>query len=174
MEVEKGKLEKGSDAWNVAQGYTQLKVLKPLVEMDSLVKIALYGVENIQESSQVPEQMKDQARIEAMQRLIDCLKEVIENSYFALNYEQQETLNKLKVRIEKVESVIDRIFSIEEDARTNRSSVSINEKHFAVCLKTLRTIKTEITTPLNDANLIFPSSEEVDLEALQNKIMFGG
>lgn len=38
-------LDVGSDTWNIAQGYTSLKLLKPLVEMDKYVKIALYGCE---------------------------------------------------------------------------------------------------------------------------------
>jgi len=55
-------VEKGTDAWNVAQGYTHLKILKPLVEMDKLVKIAIYGYEHIEESLQTPERYKTSIR----------------------------------------------------------------------------------------------------------------
>ena len=79
QEIQSGNsIEKGSDAWNVAQGYTHMKILKPLIETDKLVKIALYGVENIEESLRTPEDLKIQMRIEAMHRLTDVLREIIE------------------------------------------------------------------------------------------------
>ena len=70
-------IENSSEAWNVAQGYTHLKILKPLVETDKLVKIAIYGTENIEDSFNIHPQIKVNMRIEAINRLVDLLKEII-------------------------------------------------------------------------------------------------
>ena len=115
----KTSIEKGTDAWNVAQGYTHLKILKPLVEMDKLVKIAIYGSENIEDSFNISQDIKIQMRIEAMHRLIDVLREVIENCLFAMSYQgTKETIEELYNRIKEVEKVISGISRQTNDART--------------------------------------------------------
>lgn len=168
-------IEKGSDAWNVAQGYTHLKILKPLVEMDKLVKIALYGTENIEESSMIDEQIKTQMKIEAMNRLIDTLREIIENSNFAMNQkETKNSLKKLTIRIEQVESVIGGISKTTLDQRTGESQIILNGDHFWICLEELRSIKKEIPEPLNQNSLIFPMSDEIDLDKLKDQFIYGG
>jgi len=168
-------LEKGSDAWNVAQGYTHLKILKPLVEMDKLVKIAIYGTENIEDSFLITEEVKTQIRIEAMNRLIDTLREIIENSEFAMNLSgTKEDLEKLTKRIVNVEKVINGISRRTNDQRTGESKTILNENHFWVCLEELRSVKKEIPNPLNQNSLIFPTSDEIDLDKLKDQFINGG
>lgn len=167
-------VEKGTDAWNVAQGYTHLKILKPLVEMDKLVKIAIYGCEHIEESQQLLEEFKTIQRIESMNRLIDVLLETIENTDFVMSKDTKEILDELERRINNVKEVIDGIKSIKTDQRTHSKSVTINEEFFNECLLELRAIKKELPRPLNKKNLIFPSSDEIDLDALKSDLIFGG
>ena len=169
------KVENNSEAWNVAQGYTHLKILKPLVEMDKLVKIAIYGTENIEESFNVPQQIKINLRIEAINRLIDTLKEIIENSDFAMNLKDtSQTLKDLNNRIFEVEKYISGISKVETDQRTQEKRIKINEDHFDLCLQELRNIKKEINIPLNKNSLIFPTSDEIDLDKMKNELIFGG
>lgn len=171
------EVKKGSEAWNVAQGYTQLKILKPLVEMDKLVKIAIYGAEEIDASLTVENYpgLKEKLRIEAINRLTDILREVVENSQFACNKaDSKETLEKLFTRIKEVEKVLPGIQSKSTDQRTGSAMLTINEEHFNLCLEHLRKIKEEIPTPLNQNNLIFPSSEEIDLDKIKKQIIEGG
>lgn len=163
-----------SDVWNVAQGYTQLKILKPLVEMDKLVRIAIYGTEHIEESLQLPPNLKILNRIEAINRLIDILKEVIENTYFALGKNNKPILDELEKRLREVESFIDGISTINSDMRDGSNKVVLNEDHFNLCLKKLRAIKRELPDPLNKNGLIFPTSEEIDLDKFKNDLIFGG
>lgn len=168
-------IEKGSDAWNVAQGYTHLKILKPLVEMDKLVKIALYGTEDIEESLRIDEQTKKQLKIEAMHRLIDTIREIIENSNFAMNQKDtKDTLEKLNKRIIEVESVISGISRTTTDQRTGEYKIILNEDHFWICLQELRSIKKLIPEPLNQNSLIFPMSDEIDLDKLKDIFIYGG
>lgn len=170
------EIESKSDSWNVADGFTKLKILKPLVEMDKLVKIAIYGAENIDETFnllQYPE-MKVMLRIEALNRFIDTLRETIENSRFACKKSEKDILDDLEKRVFLVREVLPAVAIEKVDMRTNAKSVVINEEHFSTCLEELREIKKTIPEPLNKSSLIFPSSEEIDLSKIKEQIELGG
>lgn len=167
-------ITKGTEAWNIAQGYTYLKVLKLLVELDKLVNIALYGVENIEDTFQVPQDMKTHFRLIAINRLLEELKKVIENTKFVLSKPNKELILEYRIRLTKVEFNLEFVKQTQTDMRTKEEKTIILEKQFRECLDELRNIKEEINQPLNDASLIFPSSDEIDLDKLQNKLIFGG
>lgn len=167
-------IEKGTDAWNVAQGFTHLKILKPLVEMDKLIKISIYGTEHIEESLQIPDQIKTQLRIEAIRRLIDVIFETIENTDFIMTGKTKEDLQKLLLKTKDVHDVINGIQSVKVDQRNNQRIITINEDHFYTCLSELRSIKKDLLDPLNKKSLIFPSSDEIDLEKFKDELIFGG
>ncbi len=44
-----GEINAGSDAWNVADGYTKLKILRQLIMLDRWDTIAQFGTEEIDE-----------------------------------------------------------------------------------------------------------------------------
>jgi len=170
-----GTAESGSESWNVAQGYTNLKILKPLVEMDKYVKIALRGSEEIEFALMLSPEQKVQARIEGIKALVECLRETFENCDFAM--EKDGTRNKveeLSKRVEIVAEFLDGISYSEFDARTGVNIIRIDEAHFTNCLNELRSIKKEIPKPLNKNNLIFRDSDEVDLDKLAKQIEESG
>jgi hypothetical protein len=172
-----GNAESGSESWNVAQGYTNLKILKPLVEMDKLVKVALYGSEYIEDYMQLQQnpELLISLRTQALLRFIDILKELDENSDFAMEKEGTKTkLKELAERVKVVEQYIDGITYDEYDARNNSKVTKINEPHFRACLNELREIKKEIPMPLNKNSLIFRGSDEVDLDKLAKQIEESG
>lgn len=168
-------IEKGSDAWNVAQGYTHLKILKPLIEMDKLVKIAIYGTENIEDSFNVDDNTKIKLRIESIYRLVDSLRELIENSDFAMSVKgTKEDIEKLSERVKNVEGVLSGISRMVYDQRNGERKTAINEDHFWLCLEELRSVKKNIPDPLNKNSLIFPASDEIDLDKLKDQLIYGG
>lgn len=168
-------IEKASENWNVADGFTKLKILKQLVETDQLVRISIYGTESISlENFQIPDEYKTAMRIEAIRRLIDVLKELIENSHFAVDQKAKDVLDKLEERIEMVEFVSSAITRQEHDQRIGRETTKINEKHFMACLEELRSIKKEIPNPLNENSLIFPRGEDYDLDKIKEDFIFDG
>lgn len=175
--MEQTNLETKNSTWNVAQGYVQLKILKPLIDMDSLVKVAIYGCESINETMNLMAMpsIKTSLRIEAITRLVDILKEVIENSLFACNKgDSKKQLEDIEGRILKVEKVLSVLSREEIDQRTGVRVLKINETHFTLCMNELRKIKKEIPEHLNKNNLIFPSSEEIDLDDIKKSIIEGG
>jgi hypothetical protein len=170
------EIEKSSENWNVALGYTNLKILKPLVEMDKYVRIAIYGTEDLKiEELNIPAHIITKLRINAINRLIDILREVIENAHFACKKkESKEAILLLKSRLFKVIRYVDGIYSRKSDSRTNTTTIIINEEHFNRCLENLRYIKEKIPDVLNMAGLIFPMSEETNLDDLKNQLIEGG
>lgn len=170
-----GTAESGSESWNVAQGYTNLKILKPLVEMDKYVKIALRGSEEIEFALMLSPEQKVQARIEGIKALVECLRETFENSDFAMEKENTRgKMEQLSKRVEIVAEYLDGVSYSEFDARTGINVIRIDESHFTNCLNELRLIKKEIPQPLNKNNLIFRGSDEVDLDKLAKAIEESG
>lgn len=170
-----GTAESGSESWNVAQGYTNLKILKPLVEMDKYVKIALRGSEEIEFSLMLSPEQKVQARIEGIKALVECLRETFENSDFAMEKQgTRDKMEELSQRVEIVAQYLDGVSYNESDARTGSVVTKIDEAHFSNCLNELRDIKKEIPQSLNKNNLIFRGSDEVDLDKLAKMIEESG
>lgn len=157
--------------WNVAQGFTQMKILIPLVEMDKLVKIALYGTEDISESLLTDEQIKVQLRIEAIKRFVTCLEILIENTDFACNKKEKETLELLSDDIKMVKKYIRGITFETLDQRNGLRRLEINEEHFSLCLNKLRNIKKRMPDPLNVSSLIFPQTEGMSVEDIKKKFI---
>lgn len=164
----------GVDVWNIADGYVKLKILYPLVEIDKLQKIALYGSETIEGSFTLSQTQKTVMRIEALQRFLDTLKILYENTKELLKSKCKTDFEKISERIGKVYNALDRISRIEVNTVNNKRELIIDEKHFLTCLDILREIKTDIVKPLNDSNMIFPQSDEIDLEADKNRLIMGG
>jgi len=113
-------------------------------------------------------------RLEAMFRLIDALKLIIENSMFACKSADRIKLKGLRGQIIDVEKYIAGIKSIKTNQQTKREVVEINEKHFTLCLNKLREIKELIYYPINQNGLIFRTSEEVDLDKIKSELIEGG
>lgn len=167
-------IEKGSEAWNIAQGYTFMKILKPLVEIDRLINIARYGTDTIESSIEVPHEVKTNLRIEAINRYLDELKKIIDNSKFTMNKGLTEEIDKLDKRLEMIEDTIAAISSLKVDARSGMEITYINEQHFNLTMNALRDTKNKLYDLVNKASLIFPASDEIDLEKLKHRFTFGG
>lgn len=166
--------ERSSETWNIAQGYTFMKILKPLIEIDKLINIARYGTDNVDESFNIHKDVKIAQRIEAIHRLLDELKKIIDNSQFTMNKTIKEEIEPLEKRLDDIEIVISAISTNKIDHRTGENIIEINENHFTLCMNELRDIKIKLMDALNKASLIFPASDEIDLDKFKNRFIFGG
>ncbi|HME87153.1 MAG TPA: hypothetical protein VKE88_01970 [Candidatus Nanoarchaeia archaeon] len=167
-------IEGKSETWNVAGGYTQLKILKQLAEMDTYVRIAIYGYENIQEKFYYTPQQIVENRRESMRRLIDVIREIIENANFACKKEDRDKLDKMEQSVNYVDKYSDAIFIVKNDQVRRTQVIEINENHFWVCLNILRKVKKAIPRPLNNNGLIFPQTSEIDLSKIKDQLIHGG
>lgn len=166
-------LSLGSQAWNVADGYTKIKILRHLVQLDRYENIALYGSEDMDEFPYDDSSIAKR-REEAIRRMVSTLRQLLGNVKFAIKKEDKKKVDDFLDRVELVDSVIEGIAVIEENMVTHDVVMRINEDHFKNCMKVLQDVKDEINFPINNAGLIFRESGEVDLDKITNEIIEGG
>lgn len=159
---------KETDAWNIADGYTKIKILRPLINLDRYENLAMFGkqeLEDIIDPQDVPYK-----RVEGMDRLIFELKQVIGNCKFSIEKLSATRLDALIERIDNVEKVMDGIAELKKDYIRNEDILEINEEHFKVCFKIIRAVKDELNFLLNEAGLIFKLNDSVDIDDMLDTI----
>lgn len=168
-----GVVTLGQQAWNIADGFTKIKILKLLIEVDLYENIATYGKQNYDD--EVPIYQIPERRVEGMDRLIFILRQLIGNCRFSIDKGEDEKLvSSFLKRLDNVEQVIDGIANVYTNDITKTDEVVINEEHFKKCFNICRSIKDELNFPINRAGLIFRHSDEMDLDKIMNEIVEGG
>lgn len=166
----------GTEAWNVADGYVKLKILKQLVLCDKLEIIALYGSEDIDDMqiNPVPPEMVPHRRVEALTRLKDNIVQLISNVKFAIKKEDEDKFEALRGRVNLIEEMLDAICYMAEDQVSHNKQLVINENWFRKMLNEMQEIKENINFPINNAGLIFRKSDEMNFDELLRDIAEGG
>lgn len=163
-----------SETWNVAKYFSYSHVLAPLLEARKLVKVALFGVEDINMDYGLSPSIRNEYRITALKRLLQELYQIHQDVYFVMNTANKNKMDEIEERLDNVRDVIDKVQKKSTDVRTKTEKVEINEELFHKCLTILRKVLKDIKRPLNDQNLIFPASEEFDLAQMKKDIVEGG
>lgn len=164
----------GTDSWNVAGGYVDLKILKPLVLLDSYIRVAKFGSEDIMESINMPELLNARYRLQALRYMENELQIIIENTEFAIKKSETKNLGPVRDALKEAQEHLKNASEISTDTRSNTSTVNIKETEFEEALEKLREAKSKISTPLNNSGLIFPSSDEIDLDKIKDNLINGG
>lgn len=163
----------GTQAWNIADGFTKIKILRLLIELDLHETIAMFGKKDMEE--QVPLDNLPYRRVEAFERMLFCLRQLIGNCRFSIEKgDDEKTITGMIERIDNVETVGDGIANEFINDITKETHLKINEDHFRKCFNILRSIKDELNFPINRAGLIFRQSDEMDLDKIMNDIVEGG
>ena len=169
-----GVVSLGTEAWNIADGFTKIKILRLLIQLDLHETIAKFGYNEQEEGQSIYQESIPQKRKEALERMLFTLRQLIGNCRFSIDEKRdKELINTFLKRLENVEDVIDGITTEFFNDVTHETLLVINEKHFNGCFEILRNIKDELNFPLNRANLIFKQSEELDLDRLMSDIIEG-
>lgn len=172
--AEKEEVTIESDVWNQAKGFSTYHILIPLIEARKLVKVCLFGVEDIGQEQLYPEQMLIKNKINAINRLLQELKQMVQDNDFIMDKKIREGyFAEFQKRLKIVEEVIDGISSVKVDQRTNEEKTILNQKHYNLCLLELRMILSEIKKPLNMQNLIFPAGDDFDIEEWKKEMIEG-
>lgn len=169
-----GKISLGTEAWNVADAYVKLKILKQLVLCDKLETIALYGHEDIDEEGFLPENSINYRRVNALNRLKDNLKQMFSNVAFAIYPSDQAKFDLIRMRLKIVEDMLIDVSFIKTNQATHEDILSINEEWFALMFTELQEIKESVHIPLNNAGLIFRNAESMDFDEMVRDIEEGG
>lgn len=169
-----GTIQLGTEAWNVADGFVKLKVLKQLVLCDKLEMISLYGYEDIDEEGFLPDNFVNYRRVNAINRLKDNIKQLISNVKFAIKSEDLWKFNLLRGRVKTVEELLIDVSYITVDQSSHQNTLTINEDWFVIMLNELQEIKESIHVPINNAGLIFRSDQVMDFDDILKDIVEGG
>lgn len=165
-----------SETWNIADGFTKLKILKQIVVADKLETIAIYGVEDIDDHilNPIPVENLPQRRVESLYRLKDMMKQLLSNVSFAIRDEDRPKIEAMRKRLLLIESMIGAISYDAENQVDHQHNLYINEEWFQIILTELQEIKEIINKPINHAGLIFRRSDEMDFDELTKEIIEGG
>ena len=161
----------GTQAWNIADGFTKIKILRLLIQLDLDEEISMFGKKDEQEVlfEEIPYR-----RVESYNKFIFHLKQLIGNCKFAIEKGVDERIiQQFTERIEAVEEVSDGIASYFINDVTKETELVINEVHFKICFSILQKIKDELNFPVNRAGLIFRQGEELDMDAIMRQVEEG-
>lgn len=170
---QEGMVSLGTEAWNSAEGYSKIKILRLLVLLDKYEDIALYGSADIDETI-IDQTYLTSKRIEGLRRFISTMRQLLGNCKFAIKQKSKSKIDELIKDLDYVEERLSGISFLEENFVTGESFYKINEDHFHKCYKIVREIKDELNFPLNTSGLIFRENDEVDLDKIMNDIVGGG
>jgi hypothetical protein len=163
----------GSQAWNIADGFTKIKILRLLIQLDLDEEIALFGKKD--DSDETMSADLPYKRVESFNKFIFHLRQLIGNCKFSIERGIDETIiAQLLTRIDQVEAVADGIASYFFNDVTKETSLTINETHFKICFSILQKVKDELNFPVNRAGLIFRQGETLNLDEIMRSIEEGG
>lgn len=162
----------GSQAWNVADGFTKIKILRLLIQLDLDEELALFGKK--EDSDNIPDEEIPYRRVEYFDKFIFHLKQLMGNCKFSIDKGIDELImQQFLDRIEQVEAVADGIASTYINDITKEQVLEINEPHFKNCFNILRRVKDDLNFPVNRAGLIFQQGNELDLDGIMRSIEDG-
>ena len=169
------EINQETSSWNIADPYAKL-IFQGISELRGLVTIATYGVDDMATELFVNPEIKKRNRINALNRLIDCEREIFETAKFQCMKKKKTKLRYevLKKRLNFILNVISGCFSQTRDERSNTKRIEINEEHFNLCLESLRGIKEELPILLDEAGLVFPRSDDIDIQTIKERFISGG
>lgn len=160
--------------WNVADPYTKLKIMQPLIFIDEYERIAIFGTSDIVEEFTITPALMLHARIKALKRMNHELIILCDNTLFALKKkEDQEKMQSFQESLKKIWKLLPSVSSIKRNSidKSRDNQLAIDEIKFDKILELLSKIKSEINFLLNRSDLIFSSTEEFDPKKLKDKIM---
>lgn len=163
----------GQQVWNIADGFTKIKILRIIIEIDLYETIAKFGKKDLEED--VNPDLLSERRVEALERVLFDLKQLLGNCRFKLDEKKdKEIVAILYDRIENVEQNFDNVADEKRNDVTHERILAINEEHFNACFDILRNIKDELNFPIDRAGLIFRHDESINLDEVMRTIVEGG
>ena len=114
-----GDITLGSDTWNVADGFTKLKILRQLVMLDQWETISQFGGEEFDGDLNMNDNQIKKRRVEGLQRFHATLRQLIGNVMFALKSEDKKKIKMMGERIDNVKEFLGEVYEMREDDITH-------------------------------------------------------
>lgn len=159
--------------WNVAQRYSELKIMKHHALVDEYETLAKFGTSSFFDEMMynIPEKQRDQVKIDSFKWLVHSLLMLIENSLFAMDRNKTEK-NKLEISQTKLISIEDNIEDLYKKTFNQiKKTKSVKLlKGYKEKLKEVIKIKVELNEALNKADLIFTYKESYNPKEHKKRI----
>lgn len=158
--------------WNVAQRFSEEKIMKPMIKCEIYEDLAKYGYDSLLEELEnwrtIPSEI---IRIRALYRLIGELLKLCRNAKFACK--RVGTLNEILLIEKKLTAIkpnVEKTYSIKNDFVKKTRMHQIDEIKFEYVLQLVVDLKSDLNVPLNQNHLIFADKEEFDPVAFKERI----
>jgi len=158
--------------WNVADSFSKVKIMGPMIKCEAYEDIALNGHEDFLDELMNIGVPTDELRINALRRLINELIKLAKNVKFAMKKKGTEKqLEDYKKNLEKIrDSVFPETFKQRTDQGAGVTFFVIEKNIFDFALEQVSSIKSDINIPLNKNHLIFTDREEFDPRSFKESI----
>ncbi len=159
-----------SGNWNVAAQFSKSKIMDPLDRCDVYENLARYGYSSIMEQLIEYNVPNNETRFIGLQRLIDELLRIYDNTYFAMKKGKTgEELTKFAEDLERIKKLLLPCKKIIKNRVNRTTMMKLDDEKFKIILDVASSIKRKILSPLNKNHLIFTDKEEFDPVAFKNR-----
>lgn len=158
-----------SGNWNVAGDYAKYMIMRYLYMAGEYASIARFGSATLYDEFEHPHP-SEVVRIKALERLVDVLITLIDNSYFAVKNDKK-TLQECKESLENIRPLLPLLVTISKKQRPKSVQIKINEPYFLKILNIITKISAKIKEPLNKNDLIYINKVQFDPKEAKEKMM---
>ncbi len=162
--------ESESYVWNDAKNYISSKVHYWLVLIDNFESLAIFGTNDIYGDVFMKDNnLRNTARIRALDRLIHAMITLIRNTKFAIKPEDKNAFMECTKRLNKIKKFIPKL---KMEVKRGRKVVELNidETLFENMMNEIHEKIDDINVKINKAGLIFAQFDELDIDKLKENL----
>ena len=162
-----------SGNWNVAEPFAIQMIMNPLRQFSEYSTMAKFGTIDMSEEFMVTEEIKVQARVKALHRMTDCLRNICSNE-FAINKAKDK--GELTVYRKVLDENIPKLISLCSGTQSHRVNgnfktvLCIDENAFDIVFRVLWNVRNNITPILNRSGLIFAPQDFKSIEDYKREL----
>jgi len=158
--------------WNVADKFSKIKIMEPLMMCDKYEDIALYGYDNFMDELANIEVQPDELRIEGLRHLINELIKITKNVKFAMKKgDTAQEMQDIKERLYVLrDNYLIKTYRRQTDQSAQSRYLKIKPAIFDFIFEKVSEIKSEINFPLNKNNLIFTDKDDFNPKEFKERL----
>lgn len=160
--------------WRAGLSYTQHLIMNELIDLNFFVKIAEFGVTNIDDDMFLNDSFLSKRKVDGLERAISCIERIIENSDFTLKKTARPYMSHIQLRLKLIKDVLKHVLIQDSNEVNHETNYRLNATAYDYCLSKIKEIKKDIIRPLNLSGLIFSESQGVNIDKLMSDIVSGG
>ena len=151
-----------SNTWNVADGFTKIGVLKPLIEIALFERMMKFGKQDLEKN--IPNDEIVRNRIEGARNLFFTMNQILSTCAFKIKKFEALKIPGIKKRIRQLEEKLPYGYKNYFNEITKERVIVIDDEYFDKLLRVASDIKEEIHQILDRAGMIFKIGDEIDID----------